>query len=126
MKTWPLLLLLLPLQVFAFESKTFSWIPPVAFTDGKPLNADIDLSRYRLHCDSAGIHIDIPNSPGLITWTSPDGTFSQGTYSCNLTAISSDGIESGPSNTTTFTIDASTPEAPSNFQITITINVNTP
>jgi len=123
MKRWLLLLLLLPIQALAFESKTFSWTDPTEFTDGAPLDADADILEYHLECDAGPeSRYHITNAPGLTIWTSPDGAFPVGTYNCHIIAVV-DGASSDPSNTVTFTIDPSKPNAPTDFKIVITINI---
>jgi hypothetical protein len=89
---------------------TISWSPPTEYTDGFPL-LEQDMDFYTFSCNGSqlkvidlvvGTYSDIVDVSGL----------SSGSYTCHLTITSLEAVESGPSNTINFTINARTPGSP--------------
>lgn len=118
MKTLLLILLLWPTLAFAGTSNvTFEW----------DANSEPDLAGYRLYQSTTpGVYsygqgnevADISAGTMVTTINSTDGTF----YWV-LTAYDNEGLESGPSNEVTAFLDATGPDAPSGFTITIIIKL---
>jgi len=103
-------LLIIMLMVFPLISladlpanPVFQWTPPTEFTDNTPLNPATDLSGYQLRCDGDTIVQDITGGD-TTSWTAPSGLFPRGDHSCVMTAISSDGISSAPSDPKAFAV----------------------
>lgn len=89
----------------------FQWEAPTEFEDGTALDPIADLKEFRLYCDPTIVMQTIPIDPPY-EWQAPAGMFPPGDYSCYMTAVASDdhgGLESGPSNTKTFTVEQARP-----------------
>lgn len=87
------------------EEKTFSWTMPTEYTDGSELPVE-EIQFTRIYCDN-GVVITVPGPA-----TSVARDFNPGTYSCYATVTSINGMESLPSNSTEFTVEFPTPNAP--------------
>jgi hypothetical protein len=114
LKLFIALLLISPL-VFAVESKTFNWTPPVQNTDGTPL-ADAEIASYNIFCNAVLLG-NVVNTGSTDTWVSPP--LPAGSYNCHATTVAVSGEESDASNAVNFTVAPSKPEAPSNFSVTL-------
>jgi hypothetical protein len=101
--------------VFAVETKTFDWTPPVQNTDGTPL-PDAEIASYNIFCNAVLLG-NVPNTGGTDSWLSPP--LPVGAYNCHATTVAINGEESAASNSVNFTVDPSKPEAPSNFSVTL-------
>ncbi len=101
------------------SAETLSWEPPTEYMNGDPLDPATDLSNYFFKCDG-GISINIPatgegtNSYPLVKRDIfPD----YGTYDCYMTAVSTEQLESSPSNIVTIPYDPTKPNSPINLII---------
>lgn len=112
-------LLLLTLSAHADESKTFTWTPPTAYTNGLPL-PNTSIASYAIYCDSGGtagsvLLATIPNVNAIKTYTH---MMPSGSYTCFITAtttVSAGNKTSVASVVTNFTSAVSVPNAPSAF-----------
>lgn len=99
------LLLLLPGLALAQFGFTFTWIDPVARTDGTAFNADNDLKSYRMQCngpENAERIVDRAATSAVGTerryeWT--NAVQIGGMYDCRMTATDTGDRESPWSNT---------------------------
>lgn len=120
MKALVLLLLLLPGAALA-HTFTFTWIDPIARTDGTAFNADNDLKSYRLRCEgseNAEIIVDRAATSAVGTerryvWS--DAVTVGGMYDCRMTATDTNDRESPWSNTASVTKFAA-PSAPTDLR----------
>jgi len=105
-----LLILLLVSQVaFATVTRTFSWTPPTAWTNGDVLT-DSQIVTYNLWCststDSNFWREAVPNTGNTDNFVAVD-VFPAGDYSCVATTVANDGtglVESVFSNIVTFSV----------------------
>ena len=123
MKRLVLLLLICSPVLFAYQNKTFTWIPPTQNTDGSPL-IDSEIASYNIFCaevaaSSATLLGTVTNVGNTQQWTSPDGSLPPGTYDCFATTVRNDGVESVRSNTVNFSVPQATPDPPDGFSVTI-------
>ena len=103
--------LVMTVTAFAGTTVTLTWSP----------NSEADLAGYRIYQDSEQV-IEIPclaDDASCCEWTSRE--LVEGEHSWHATAFDNSGNESGPSNTVSYNVDLTPPDAP---QIGITINVN--
>lgn len=107
---------LLSTLVFSFD-RTVSWEPPVLWENGDPL-LEQDLDFYTLYCNGQPF-ITIDNIIGQRTAVVDFAPLGEGTHVCHLTVTALNGMESGPSNTSNFTVGPRIPGAPQNFVITL-------
>ncbi len=101
------------------SAETLSWEPPTTRVDGTPLDPVTDLSNYFFKCDG-GIAISIPAvGDGTNTYplTKRDIFPDYGTYDCWMTAVSTEQLESSPSNIVTIPYDPTKPNSPINLII---------
>ena len=97
---------------------TLEWVEPKYRADGTPLYAPEEISGYRLYCGDLPYHL-VPAGNAYTAHLS-DILPSFGEYSCHLTAVDTEGLESQPSNTVTLVYNRTAPDAPA----TLTIVVN--
>lgn len=84
------------------EVKTFIWTPPTQRTDDTPL-LDSEIKEYELHCNS-GLEVIIKNEGYTSMWTSQEGDFEAGFYTCWLHAVDTKDQHSPDSNNVDFAV----------------------
>ena len=110
------LLLLLSQLAFAYSPESFTFRVVFFYEDGSPLLND-RIDEFRVYCNGAVV-ATLPNfaTNEAIRSVTSDDVFYPGTYTCHATTVA-DGVESVPSNTKVFTVDAKQPAAPIEFRI---------
>jgi len=91
-----------------FQPK-FTWTPPVEYTNGSTLNPATDLKSFKLYCPGMSA-IDIQNV-GMppYEYIAPVGQFAAGDYSCAMTAVDNNLLESAQSTSVNFTVPVANP-----------------
>ncbi len=79
----------------------FAWTPPNEWVDGTPLDPATDLSGYKIYCNQDSIVIDV-NGGNTTEYQASAGQFPQGDNECEMTAVSTLGIESERSEKKSF------------------------
>lgn len=112
-----ILVVLMIMSSMAFAT-TLSWEAPTTRVDGVALDIS-ELSHYNLYCGDLGVVTKIPA-------TTPTGEYEvpkmelfpdYGMYTCNMTAVDTEGLESMPSNSVDIFWDAVNPSSPTNLLI---------
>lgn len=100
------------------SATTLSWEPPTTRVDGKALDIS-ELSHYNLYCGDLGIVAEIPASTSTGEYEVPKLELfpDYGMYSCHMTAVDTEGLESMPSNTVDIFWDPVNPSSPTNLLI---------
>lgn len=92
-----LVLFLIAFTVEANENKTISFDPPTERENGVALS-DEEISHYNLYCNDS-LFETIINENEI---SEVELFFPRGEYSCYMTAVDTDELESGPSNIAEF------------------------
>lgn len=108
------------------EEKTFKWSRPTDRTDGTPIT-DAELREYPIYCDGSTTPVWVqPKSGGNDEiWIAPDGWFSTGDHTCQISAVDTDGQEGPLTDPVSFTVASgapppsllASPKAPRRFRI---------
>lgn len=94
---------------FAVYAATLSWTPPTQRQDGTPLSLS-ELAEYRLYCGKPGEpreYIEAIAAPETSLFA--DNLLPNGSWSCVLTAVDTEGRESAASNVLDFTVGEEPP-----------------
>jgi len=86
----------------------FTWTNPTTNTDGSIFDPATDLLETRFYCDGDVIPTFV--EPGNVE--TAIGNFAPGDHSCYATTVNLGGVESDPSNTSTFTVTWPKPNPP--------------
>ena len=99
-------------------AETLSWEPPTTRVDGTPFDASKDLSSYQLYCDDlAAVPVPSDTSDGQYKIPLAEIFDGYGTFSCALTAVDLDGLESARSNSVDVVYPVALPSKPTTLII---------
>lgn len=80
---------------------TLIWTDPDSYTDGTPLNPDLDLVQYEAVCTKSGAEVfrqSWAKEVGVTSKAFPGAFDGAGTYICTLRTQATNGLWSDPSN----------------------------